>query len=88
MFGRWDKSEDQGQRQRCLFPNPNHCGRSPIFLDSYEMSALELSPDLFARKVGPAYLIRERRMNDEFSFVENCHRLMMFHFLISSIFIY
>lgn len=53
-FGTWDNELRPHERdpslQKCLFPNPNHCGRSPSTILDEELSILELSPDLFARK--------------------------------------
>ena len=53
-FGTWDNELRPHERdpslQKCLFPNPNHCGRSPSTILDEELSILELSKDLFARK--------------------------------------
>ena len=50
---RWESeinSNDRDER-KCPLPDRNHCGRSPTVLTKDYMYALELTEDLFARKV-------------------------------------
>ena len=53
-FGLWENDLEPHERDpsltKCLFPNPEHCGRSPSNLLDEEIGVLELSNELFARK--------------------------------------
>ncbi len=53
MTFRWEseiKSSARDER-KCPLKNKDHCGRSPTILTKDYMYALELTEDLFARKV-------------------------------------
>mmetsp|Transcript_76 Transcript_76/g.107 ORF Transcript_76/g.107 Transcript_76/m.107 type:complete len:596 (+) Transcript_76:230-2017(+) len=54
QFNSWDNElkpeEKDPSLTKCLFPNPEHCGRSPSLLRSEDLHVLELTSDLFARK--------------------------------------
>jgi len=53
QFDRWesDLPQDQRDEQKCMMKDPNHCGRSPTTMTVDYADILELSDDLFARKV-------------------------------------
>ena len=53
QFDRWESDLPQEQRdeQKCMMKDPNHCGRSPTTMTVDYADILELSDDLFARKV-------------------------------------
>jgi len=53
QFDRWESDMESEQRdpRKCLSPDPNRCGRSPTTLTIADFFVLELSDDLFARKV-------------------------------------
>jgi hypothetical protein len=53
QFGRWESevNPDERDQRKCLFPDPDRCGRSPTKMTVDDFFALELSDDLFARKV-------------------------------------
>lgn len=53
QFDRWesDLPADQRDARKCMMPDPNHCGRSPTTMTTDYADILELSDDLFARKV-------------------------------------
>ncbi|KAL7566842.1 hypothetical protein ACA910_021341 [Epithemia clementina (nom. ined.)] len=52
-FDRWESEIPSGQRdpRKCMMKDPNHCGRSPTTLTLQDAPILELSDNLFARKV-------------------------------------
>lgn len=56
QFDRWESDLPAGQRdeKKCMMPDPNHCGRSPTTMTIDYVDILELSHDLFARKVSIA----------------------------------
>jgi Core-2/I-Branching enzyme len=53
QFDRWENSMPIEQRdpRKCPMPDPNHCGRSPTTMTLDYADIMELSADLFARKV-------------------------------------
>ena len=53
QFDRWESDLEQGKRdlRKCMMPDPNRCGRSPTTMTMDYMDILELTGDLFARKV-------------------------------------
>ena len=53
QFDRWESTMPVEQRdpRKCPMPDPNHCGRSPTTMTSDYADIIELSADLFARKV-------------------------------------
>ena len=53
QFDRWESELPAGKRdeRKCPMPNPNHCGRSPTIMTVDYADILELSNELFARKV-------------------------------------
>jgi Core-2/I-Branching enzyme len=53
QFDRWESVLPQDKRdpKKCMMLDPNHCGRSPTVMTIDNVDLLELSPDLFARKV-------------------------------------
>ena len=53
QFDRWESDLPAGQRdeKKCIMPDPDHCGRSPTTMTVDYADILELSDDLFARKV-------------------------------------
>jgi hypothetical protein len=53
QFDRWESEMPAGMRdeRKCPMPNPDHCGRSPTIMTVDYADILELSDDLFARKV-------------------------------------
>lgn len=53
QFDRWESDLPKGQRdeQKCMMKDPNKCGRSPTTMTVDYADILELSDDLFARKV-------------------------------------
>jgi hypothetical protein len=60
QFDRWE-SELPGHLRdprKCPMPDPNHCGRSPTIMTIDYADILELSGDLFARKVRIILLVR------------------------------
>jgi len=50
QFDRWENEKPQAAAQKCLQPNPRHCGRSPTTLTLDYLPVLELGGALFARK--------------------------------------
>lgn len=54
QFDRWENEKDDEDavslRNKCLQPNPRHCGRSPTTLTLDYLPVLELGGALFARK--------------------------------------
>lgn len=53
QFDKWESELPHGKRdeRKCMMLDPDHCGRSPTVLTSDYVDILELSNDLFARKV-------------------------------------
>jgi hypothetical protein len=53
QFDRWesDLPKEQRDEQKCMMKDPHHCGRSPTTMTVDYADILELSDDLFARKV-------------------------------------
>ena len=53
QFDRWESTMPVEQRdpRKCPMPDPNHCGRSPTTMTLDYADIMELSADLFARKV-------------------------------------
>lgn len=53
QFDRWESELPATVRdeRKCPMPDPNHCGRSPTTMTLDYVDILELSEDLFARKV-------------------------------------
>jgi hypothetical protein len=53
QFDRWESVLPQEKRdpKKCMMLDPNHCGRSPTVMTIDYVDLLELSTDLFARKV-------------------------------------
>jgi hypothetical protein len=53
QFDRWESDLPAGQRdeRKCMMLDPNHCGRSPTTMTIDYVDILELSDELFARKV-------------------------------------
>jgi hypothetical protein len=53
QFDRWESELPAGLRdeRKCPMPNPDHCGRSPTIMTVDYADILELSGELFARKV-------------------------------------
>lgn len=53
QFDRWESELPAGKRddRKCPMPNPDHCGRSPTLMSVDYADLLELSDELFARKV-------------------------------------
>jgi hypothetical protein len=53
QFDRWesDLPKEQRDEQKCMMKDPHHCGRSPTTMTVDYSDILELSDDLFARKV-------------------------------------
>lgn len=53
QFDRWESELPKGKRdeRKCPMPNPDHCGRSPTVMTLDYADILELSDELFARKV-------------------------------------
>ena len=53
-FGPWENELAVSDRDtaKCPMKDPNHCGRSPVTLQLEDLPLLELSDNLFARKVG------------------------------------
>jgi len=53
QFDRWesDLPEELRDPRKCMMPDPDHCGRSPTTMTIDYVDILELSDDLFARKV-------------------------------------
>jgi len=60
QFDRWESELPAGKRdeRKCPMPNPDHCGRSPTLMTLDYADILELSDELFARKVCGETLIR------------------------------
>ena len=51
QFDQWEADKAEGPAQnKCLQPDPRHCGRSPTTLTLDYMPVLELGGALFARK--------------------------------------
>lgn len=57
QFDRWENeiSDEQRDERKCLMPNDDHCGRSPTTMTVDYLPMLEISNDLFARKVRRKY---------------------------------
>ena len=54
QFDQWENEKAEGPAQnKCLQPNPRHCGRSPTTLTLEYLPVLELGGALFARKFDP-----------------------------------
>ncbi|CAM9998718.1 unnamed protein product [Ascophyllum nodosum] len=55
QFDRYEHTLDREDRRmdKCLMPNPDHCGRSPATMTLDYLSVLEHSDMLFARKFDP-----------------------------------
>jgi hypothetical protein len=53
QFDRWESTMPLEERdpRKCPMPDPNHCGRSPTTMTLDYADIMELSADLFARKV-------------------------------------
>lgn len=53
QFDRWESElpADKRDERKCMMKDPNHCGRSPTVLTVDYVDILELTDDLFARKV-------------------------------------
>ena len=53
QFDRWESTMPVEERdpRKCPMPDPNHCGRSPTTMTLDYADIMELSADLFARKV-------------------------------------
>jgi hypothetical protein len=53
QFDRWesDLPAEHRDERKCIMPDPDHCGRSPTTMTIDYVDILELSDDLFARKV-------------------------------------
>jgi Core-2/I-Branching enzyme len=53
QFDRWesDLPSELRDERKCMMKDPNHCGRSPTTMTVDYVDILELSDDLFARKV-------------------------------------
>lgn len=56
QFDRWESELPATARdpRKCPMPDPDHCGRSPTIMTLDYVDILELSEDMFARKVGSA----------------------------------
>ncbi len=58
LFDKWENQKNQNITERderkCLYPDPNHCGRSPTILTKDYKRILQTSQHLFARKFDPA----------------------------------
>ena len=52
-FDRWESDVPTAERdpRKCMMKDPNHCGRSPVTLKLSDAPILEISDNLFARKV-------------------------------------
>lgn len=50
QFDKWENEKPKAAEQKCLQPNPRHCGRSPTTLTMDYLPVLELGGALFARK--------------------------------------
>jgi hypothetical protein len=59
QFDRWesDLPESERDERKCMMKDPNHCGRSPTTMTVDYVDILELSDDLFARKVRVVHCI-------------------------------
>ena len=56
QFDQWESDKVEGPAQnKCLQPDPRHCGRSPTTLTLDYMPVLELGGALFARKFDATY---------------------------------
>uniref|UniRef100_A0A7S2AW29 protein xylosyltransferase n=1 Tax=Octactis speculum TaxID=3111310 RepID=A0A7S2AW29_9STRA len=54
QFDEWEHDKANGPNvNKCLQPNPDHCGRSPTIIDLAFLPVLELSGAMFARKFDP-----------------------------------
>ena len=53
IFDRWesDLSVEERDLRKCPMKDPDFCGRSPVILEVEDAPGLELSDNLFARKV-------------------------------------
>jgi hypothetical protein len=49
-FGKWENERVDRDEKKCLSPDPNTCGRSPLTLTLKDKDELLASPALFARK--------------------------------------
>jgi len=50
QFDKWENEKPSASANKCLQPNPRHCGRSPTTLTVDYLPVLELGGALFARK--------------------------------------
>ena len=58
QFDQWENEKASGPAQnKCLQPNPRHCGRSPTTLTLDYLPVLELGGALFARKFDPNFAV-------------------------------
>jgi hypothetical protein len=64
QFDRWesDLSAEHRDERKCMMADPDHCGRSPTTMTVDYADILELSDDLFARKVSRYYVLCRRRL--------------------------
>lgn len=58
QFDRWESELPESKRdgRKCPMPDPNHCGRSPTIMTLDYADIMELSENLFARKVSTCSL--------------------------------
>ena len=58
ITSRWESELENMDRdeRKCLMPDRNRCGRSPALLTKDYLFAIEMSDDLFARKVRITFL--------------------------------
>lgn len=58
LFDRWENEKnterDSRDSRKCLHPNPDHCGRSPMTLTKEFKRYVTMTQNLFARKFDPA----------------------------------
>jgi len=50
QFDKWENEKASTNNNKCLQPNPQHCGRSPTTLTLEYLPVLDLGGALFARK--------------------------------------
>ena len=57
LFDRWENEKNQDittrDKRKCLHPNPDHCGRSPMTLTNEFKRYVSMTKQLFARKFDP-----------------------------------
>ena len=78
QFDQWEADKAEGPAQnKCLQPDPRHCGRSPTTLTLDYMPVLELGGALFARKFDATYdakildaIDANRRLQDSVGYSE------------------